>query len=313
MNDTVKEKYEYGRPLTYSPCTLCARMCRAARDSGGRGACRMGCAPVIARAALHMWEEPPISGTRGAGAVFFSGCSLGCIYCQNREISRGESGIETDIRRLSEIFFELRAAGAHNIDLVTPTHFAPSVIAAIDMARSRGFDLPFIWNTSSYDTRETIRALAGRVDIFLPDLKYSGGALAEKYSAAPDYPAVARAAIEEMMRISPTPVYDNEGIMMRGVIARILLLPGRVAEAKRSVAYLYHTYGDNIVISLMSQYTPLPNLPRELSRPVSREEYRDLCDYAMRIGVTNAFIQEGGAAAESFIPPFDNTGVLPRE
>ena len=264
---------------------------------------------VISRAALHHWEEPPISGTRGSGTIFFTGCSLGCVFCQNRHISSGEHGKTVSTERLSEIMSELQGQGAHNVNLVTPTHFVPSIKNAIDLARSRGLTLPIVYNTGSYDTEETIDTLDGYVNVYLPDFKYFLPKTAKKYSFAEDYPAVAKKAIDKMVKQVGAPVFDSEGIMTRGVIVRILLLPTHVAEAKLALKYLHDTYGDKIYISLMNQYTPMEGMEKPLDRRVSREEYRSLIDYAEKIGLNNGFTQEYGTAKESFIPDFDLTGV----
>ena len=292
----------------YNECRLCARSCGVNRNSGKLGACRVGADPVIARAALHMWEEPPISGTAGSGTVFFSGCSLGCIYCQNATISRASYGKTVTVDRLSRIMLDLQGQGAHNINFVTPTHYAPSIIAATRTARQKGLTIPIVYNTSSYDTPETIRSLDGTVDIYLADYKYTLPRTASAYSHAANYPEVARIAIDEMVKQKGCAVI-KDGIMTSGVIVRVLLLPGHVAEAKLCVKYLYETYGDSIYISLMSQYTPMPGMPAPLDRPVTSAEYDELVDYAIKKGITNAFIQDGTSAAESFIPPFDSTGV----
>lgn len=269
----------------------------------------MGCDPVISRAALHHWEEPPISGTRGSGTVFFTGCSLGCVFCQNRCISSGESGVKVTVARLAEIMIELQSQGAHNINLVTPTHFVPSIIAAISEARRGGLTLPIVYNTGSYDTPETIDSLDGLVDVYLPDLKYYLPKTAKKLSFAEDYPDAARLAIDRMVKQVGEPHFDSDGIMTRGVIVRILLLPGHVAEAKLSLKYLIDRYGDKIYVSLMNQYTPMPGMASPLDRTVTREEYLSLVEYAERIGLKNGFTQEFGTAKESFIPDFDLTGV----
>ena len=297
----------------YHRCTLCAHRCGVARDEGERGVCRMGSAPVIARAALHFYEEPPISGKGGSGAVFFSGCSLGCIYCQNREISHGGFGVSVSEKTLADIYLRLAGEGAENINLVTPTHFVPSVIASVAMARAAGLSLPVVYNTSSYETPETIDALGGTVDIFLADAKYRDASLARRYSAAADYPTVAREAIAHMTRLCPTPAYDPRGMLRAGVVVRLLLLPGHVANSCLALHHLYETYGNRIVYSLMNQYTPPAGMPPPLHRPVTREEYRAFLRYAERIGITDAFVQEDGTAKESFRPPFDLTGVLPEE
>ena len=292
----------------YNECRLCARSCGVDRNSGKLGACRVGADPVIARAALHMWEEPPISGTRGSGTVFFAGCSLGCIYCQNSAISRASYGKTVTIDHLAGIMLDLEGQGAHNINFVTPTHYAPGIIAATKAARAGGLTIPTVYNTSSYDTVETIRSLDGTIDIYLADYKYTLPRTAVAYSHAVDYPEVARAAIAEMVKQKGSAII-RDGIMQSGVIVRVLLLPGHVAEAKLCVKYLHETYGDDIYVSLMSQYTPMPGMPAPLDRTVTGAEYDELVDYAVRKGLTNAFIQDGTSVKESFIPPFDNTGV----
>ena len=290
--------------LSYSHCELCARRCGVDRAGGQLGFCKSSDVPKITRAALHHWEEPLISGTRGSGTVFFSGCSLGCIYCQNRKISRSSVGRAVNTNELAREMLRLENEGAHNINFVTPTHFAPSIADAIRIARAGGLTVPTVYNTGSYDTVKTLRMLDGLVDIYLPDLKYYRSESAEKLSFAKDYPSVAREAIAEMVRQRPTPVI-KDGIMQSGVIVRILLLPSHVAEAKLSLKYLYDTYGDNIYISLMNQYTPMPGMTSPLDRTVTNAEYSELVSYAERIGVLNAFIQEGGTQKESFIPDFE--------
>ena len=263
----------------------------------------------ISRAALHMWEEPPISATRGSGTIFFSGCSLGCVFCQNNEISRGVCGKKVTTERLAEIMLELEAQGAHNVNLVTPTHYVPTVKDAIILAKSQGLALPIVYNTGSFDTVEALKMLDGLVDIYLPDLKYFLPKTAKKYSNAPTYPEAARRAIAEMVRQTGKPQLDEEGVMIRGTIVRILLLPAHVAEAKLSLRYLIQTYGDSIYISLMNQYTPMKNAPAPLNRRVTRDEYRDLVEYAEKLGLKNGFIQEFGTAEKSYIPSFDGKGL----
>ena len=286
----------------YKKCLLCARGCGVDRSTH-TGFCGMPRDMYISRAALHMWEEPPISGTRGSGTIFFSGCSLACEFCQNREISRGRVGKSVSPARLAEIMLDLEAQGAHNINLVTPTHYIPSVAESIELARAGGLGIPTVYNTGSYDTPDALRLLDGLIDVYLPDLKYYMAKTAERFSRAWDYPETARAAIAEMVRQVGSPVFDGQGIM------RILLLPGHIAEAKLSLGYLRSTYGDDIYVSLMNQYTPMPGMSPPLDRPVTREEYDQLLDYADRCGLKNGFIQEFGTAKESFIPPFDCTGV----
>ncbi len=292
----------------YENCSLCARNCRIDRNIT-TGFCKMPSELHLARAALHFWEEPVISGTCGSGTIFFSGCSLGCVFCQNNEISRGVSGREVSINRLTEIMLELKEQGAHNINLVTPTHYVPSIRDAIITAKKKGLDLPIVYNTGSYDTPETLQMLDGLIDVYLPDLKYFRRSTARKFSLAENYPDVARAAIAEMTRQIGEPRINSEGIMMRGVIVRLLLLPGHVAEAKLSLKYLLDTYGDRIYVSLMNQYTPMPNMSPPLDRRVTHAEYAELLRYAEKLGLQNGFTQDFGTAEESFIPPFDNTGI----
>ena len=287
----------------YSQCRLCARACGVDRTDGKVGFCHSTDKIKITRAALHYWEEPIISGSRGSGTVFFSGCSLGCVYCQNASISRSSVGLEYTADTLAAKMLELEDIGAHNVNFVTPTHFAPSIVEATRIARTLGLSVPIVYNTGSYDTPETVRALESTVDIYLPDLKYYRSETAKKLSCALDYPTVARSAIAEMVRQRPTPVIE-QGIMRSGVIVRVLLLPSHVAEAKLSVKYLYDTYGSNIYISLMNQYTPMPGMTSPLNRTVTNAEYSELVSYAEKIGVVNAFVQEGGTQSESFIPEF---------
>ena len=292
----------------YKECRLCARNCGVDRSIKA-GYCKANANMYIARAALHFWEEPPISGTNGSGTIFFSGCSLSCVYCQNREISRGRAGKCVSVEELADIMLDLQAQGAHNINLVTPTHFIPSIKEALILAKSRGLTIPIVYNTGSYDSPSALKMLDGLVDIYLPDLKYFTSKSSLEFSNAEDYPTVAREAIAEMYSQVGAPTFDEEGIMTRGVIVRILLLPGHVAEAKLSLKYLLDTYGDKIYISLMNQYTPMADMKPPLNRKVTREEYDQLIDYAERIGLQNGFTQDFGTASESFIPPFDNTGL----
>lgn len=293
----------------YENCRLCARNCGKNRTHGNLGFCKMTDEIRISRAALHFWEEPIISGNGGSGTVFFSGCSLGCIFCQNRRISRAELLTEKSTKtvteeELSEIMLFLMNEGAHNINLVTPTHYAPSIVGAVELARKRGMTLPIVYNTASYDSLNTLELLCNTVDIYLADFKYYREKTAKAYSRAADYTQVAKAAIDTMVKQRGQAVVEN-GIMKSGVIVRVLLLPGHVAEAKLTVKYLYENYGDSIFISLMNQYTPMPNMPPPLSRTVTSEEYGELVDYALSKGITNAFIQESGTAKESFIPSFN--------
>ena len=278
------------------------------RIEGETGFCGASDRIRVARAALHFWEEPVISGEHGSGTVFFSGCSLGCIYCQNAEISQRAAGKEVTVERLAEIMTELEGKGAHNVNLVTPTHYAPSIVSAVSLARKNGLSVPVVYNTSSYDSEKTVDSLSGTVDIYLADLKYHLPTTAKKYSKSENYPLIARNAIKRMVEQKGKCIVEN-GLMRSGIIARILLLPGHLAEAKLCCSYLLSEYGDDIYISLMSQYTPMDNMPSPLNRRVTRREYEELCDYAVKKGLKNGFIQEGESASESFIPSFDSTGV----
>ena len=294
-------------------CRICPRECGVDREHGERGFCGQTNRIRVARAALHMWEEPCISGENGSGTVFFTGCTLRCVYCQNHTISGGEVGKEIGVGRLAEIFLELQGKGANNINLVTPTHFVPQIIEALDAARTQGLRLPVVYNTGGYENVETLKRLEGYVDVYLPDLKYLNPGHAKKYSLAEDYPHVAKAAIAEMVRQTGVPQFDERGIMTRGVIVRHLLLPGCLADAKKIVCYLYSTYKEQIYMSLMNQYTPLESLDKvrypEIAKTVSERAYGRLIDYAIDLGIEQSFIQEGETAKESFIPPFTLEGV----
>ena len=292
-------------------CRVCPRNCSADRLSDQKGFCRAGAEIILARAALHMWEEPCISGKEGSGAVFFSGCSLGCKFCQNGQISRGQTGKKVTADRLADIFLELQQQKANNINLVTAGHFLPQVAEAIEKSRNRGLQIPVVYNSSGYEKSEMLKLLEGLVDIYLPDFKYMDPELAEKYSYARDYPEVAREALKEMVRQTGTPEFDRRGIMKKGVIVRHLLLPGHVKDSRRVLEYLLSTYGKGIYISLMNQYTPMPAMkddPR-LSRKVTDREYQRLIDYGIQLGLENGFIQEGETAKESFIPEFNGEGI----
>ena len=325
----------------YSPCRLCPRQCNIDRTLA-KGICNEKSTLHVSRASLHMWEEPCISGKNGSGTIFFSGCNMGCVFCQNYEISRGRIVKNIDIGRLVEIFFELKEKGANNINLVTGDIFIPTIRIAIEKAKSEGFDLPFLMNTSSYITVDTLKSLEGLIDIYLPDMKYIRESDAVKYSNSPGYPEAAKAAIAEMVRQQPECIftqrdagdeaeykddlndtaeyrddpedeYDSGRLIKKGVIVRHLLLPGMLIQAKLIVRYLYQTYGDSIYISLMNQFTPdsekLSERYPEVNRKVTEYEYKSLVDYAAELGVTNGFIQVGETAEESFIPAFDLTGV----
>ena len=295
----------------YENCLLCPRKCGINRRTGQTGVCGVSSEIKVARAALHYWEEPCISGKRGSGAVFFSGCSLHCVFCQNREISDGKEGKVISKERLSDIFIELADKGANNINLVTPGQYIPDIVWAVNDAKSRGMKLPIIYNTSGYENVTELKLLEGIVDVYLPDFKYMDSTLSARYSRAKDYPSVAKQGLSEMVRQQPDVVIDDAtGLIQKGVIVRQLLLPGHVNDAKAVLKYLYDTYHDHVYISMMSQFTPiaLKDYP-EINRTVTKREYERLVNYALEIGITNAFIQEGDVAKDSFIPAFDCEGV----
>lgn len=293
-------------------CTLCPRECLADRKGGQAGYCGMtGQGIRAARAALHFWEEPCISGTTGSGAVFFAGCTLRCVYCQNREIAAGKQGIEITTERLAEIFFELQEKGAANINLVTPSHYADKIAEAILLAKKKGFCLPFVYNCSGYEKIETLRMLDGLIDIYLTDFKYMKEETARRYSKAGDYPEIAKAALAEMVRQQPAAVFSGEGMLKKGVIVRHLLLPAHRREAQQVIKYVWEHYGNQVYFSIMSQYTPLKGLEDypEINRRVTKREYERLIDYALSLGVEQAFIQELESSESCYIPPFDGEGI----
>ena len=281
-------------------CALCPRKCNIDRSTG-IGFCGVGEKVRISRAAPHFWEEPCISGKNGSGTVFFSGCSLHCVFCQNYKISRAAVGSTVDGNRLLDIFRMLRDKGCHNINLVTADHYIPYILPVLKTA---DIGIPFVLNTSSYLDKKTVRALEGIVSVFLADFKFFDPRVAKKYADAPDYPDVAKAAIEQMVLQTGAPVFEN-GIVTRGVIVRVLVLPGNVIDAKRTVKYLLDTYGDSIYISIMSQYTPVCDTPYpELSRRLTDREYKSVVDFALAHNIKNCFIQEKSSATEQFIPDF---------
>lgn len=265
-----------------------------------------GANPSLARAALHLWEEPCISGTRGSGTVFFSGCSLRCCYCQNCAISNGGAGEEIGTEKLCEVFLKLQKEGAHNINLVTAEHFAPHIKEAVSLARKSGLNLPIILNSSGYVSEETLKILKSTIDIFLVDFKYMDPALGEKYSLAVDYPSVAKGALAKMFSIAPELIFDADGILQKGVVVRHLCLPGHTKDSKKVIEYVFKTYGDKVALSIMNQYTPVnKELPFDnLKRVLSEYEYDSVIDFCIEAGIEDAYIQEDGTAMESFIPEF---------
>ena len=290
-------------------CNLCPRRCGALRDeTRGLGRCRMPSVPVAARAALHHWEEPPISGSRGSGTIFFSGCSLGCVFCQNQEISHRDFGKAVSLERLVQICDELIAQGAHNINFVNPTHFAHAVRALLTR---HSLPVPVVWNSGGYDRVETLRALKGLVDVYLPDLKYLDPDTAGRYSAAPDYPEAAQAAIREMVRQTGPCQFDGEGLLRRGTVIRHLILPGQVGQAKAVMDWVAREFPRGTVLfSLMSQYTPWGDLSAcpELDRRLRPGEMRAAREYMENLDL-DGFTQERTSAREEYTPPFDLTGV----
>ena len=291
-----------------SECRLCPRGCGADRERV-RGVCRVGAEVTVARAAPHYGEEPCVSGERGSGAVFFAGCPLGCVYCQNYELSRGRTGEAVTVERLAGIFGELEAMGVHNLNLVTGTQFVPQILEALRIAAPR---VPVVWNTSGYETAETVSALAERVSVFMPDLKYAFSSTAARYSRAPDYPETARAAIREMVRLTGPYELDENGMLRSGVLIRHLVLPGRIADTRSVLRWVSETFAPGTVLfSLMAQYTPCGDLTRtpELKRTLTADEWDEALSALAEYGIEDGYVQELSAAGEEEIPAFDGTGV----
>ena len=292
-------------------CNLCMRNCNVNRNNGGTGICNSSNNIKIARAALHFWEEPCISGEKGSGTVFFSNCNLKCAFCQNYKISSEGFGTEIKIERLSEIFLELQDKGANNINLVTPTHFVPQIIEALKIAKSKGLNLPIIYNTNSIDSLDTIKALNGYIDVYLPDFKYFEDKYSLKYSKIKGYSKNVIEILEEMLRQVGEPKFNKDGIILKGVIVRHLLLPGLLFDSKKIIDTVYRKFGDSIYISLMNQYTPMHNAKMypEINKSINEKTYDSLINYALSIGVKNGFIQESGTNSEEFVPDFNSEGV----
>ena len=289
-------------------CQLCPRRCGALRtETEGKGYCRMPALPVLARAALHQWEEPPISGTRGSGTIFFSGCPLGCVFCQNEEISHRDVGKPVTVQRLRQICMDLVDQGAHNINFVTPTHYSHILAQVLDAP----LPVPVVFNSGGYDSVSTLKSLEGKIDIYLPDLKYMDSAPAGRYSAAPDYPAVAAAAIREMVRQVGPCVFDENGLLKKGVIIRHLVLPGQAEGAKQVMDWVAREFPKGTVLfSLMSQYTPYGRADQfpEIDRKLRRGEIRAVQDYMDALGL-DGFTQERTSAKREYTPPFDLSGI----
>lgn len=290
-------------------CRLCPRNCGVNRYEN-IGFCGAGDQIEVAYYSLHEWEEPIISGSNGSGTIFFSHCNLKCLFCQNEKISHLGYGKKISEQRLMEICLELQNKGAHNINLVTPTHYVPQIVHLLQKTKDNSLKIPIVYNTSSYENKETIRLLDGLIDIYLADFKYYDNILGEKYSHCSNYFEVASAAVDEMFAQVGKFVLED-GIMKRGMIVRVLILPGHVEDAKKIISYLYKKYGDQIFISIMNQYTPMKHnfSFTNLNRSVSKEEYDRVISYALDLGITYAFIQDGETAVESFIPNFDTNVV----
>ena len=288
-------------------CCLCPRNCGINRYET-TGVCGAGDKIKLAFYSIHEWEEPIISGTNGSGTIFFSHCNLKCIFCQNKKISTDGYGKEIDNDKLIDIMYELQNKGVHNINLVTPTHYVPQIVLALKKAKAEKLNIPVVYNTSSYENTDTIRLLNGLIDVYLADLKYYDNNLASNYSKAPNYFEVAVKAIDEMYKQVGNPVI-KDGILKKGLIVRVLILPGHVDDAKKIIEYLWKKYNHNIYISIMNQYTPIKSDYKfeNLNRRVSDTEYDEVVDFAYNLGILNAFIQDGLAASESFIPDFDSS------
>lgn len=292
-------------------CTLCPRNCKVNRNNNEIGFCGMTNQLRVARASLHYWEEPIISGEKGSGTVFFSGCNLKCVFCQNYQISNNNFGKPISIHRLSKIFLELQEKGANNINLVTPTHFVPLVIEAIKIAKAKGLDIPIVYNSSGYENVETIKLLKGYIDIYLPDFKYYDNKYANKYSKCNNYFEAVTSSLDEMINQVGTPQINEEGILIKGVIVRHMMIPGLLDDSKKIIHYLVDNYNDDIFISIMNQYTPTNNLInyQEINQTVNDKDYDELINYAIDLGIKNGFMQESETQKTSFIPEFDTTGV----
>ena len=299
----------------YDSCELCPRRCHARRNEGKAGFCGATSTLRVARSALHFWEEPPISGEAGSGAIFFTGCPLRCVFCQNHEISQEGFGLEVSTARLAQMMIELQEQGALNINLVTPLHFAPHIREALSLARAAGLCLPIVCNTSGYETVESVRAMADLVDIWLTDWKYEDPKVAGSLSAVKDYPQVAAGALAEMLaslRRAGGRKVDDEGVMRRGIIVRHLVLPGHVSDSLRVLDHVWQICGNECDLSVMNQYTPNERCRKaggNLARALSNVEYEMVLDHADDLGFENLWWQQGGTVSESFVPGFDATGV----
>lgn len=291
-------------------CRLCPRECGIDRftQKGFCGVC--GEKIRVGRASLHLWEEPCISGDNGSGTIFFAGCNLKCVFCQNKDLSRFQTGVDISLEKLISVMLSLQDKGAHNINFVTPTHYVDEIIAAVSIARNRGLSIPIVYNTSGYEKEETISRLFDTVSIYLTDFKYYDNALGKKFSMVSDYFDFADKSLAVMIKQTGEPIFDDDGMLLRGTIVRHLVLPGHTDDSKALLKYLYEKYGDTVIISIMNQYTPIGNsVFEELNRKLTAAEYDEVIDYAIELGIENAFIQEEGTQQDSFIPSFNGEGI----
>lgn len=292
-------------------CRLCRRNCGVNRLKGEKGYCKAGMDVRVARAALHHWEEPCISGKNGSGTIFFSNCNLSCVFCQNHKISQEGTGRDITIEKLSSLFLEQQERGAHNINLVTPTHYIPQIIASLQIAKNKGLKLPILFNTNSYINVDALKLLNGYIDVYLPDLKYFNDKYAVKYSNAPGYFKQAAAAMKEMFSQVGETVLNEEGMITKGMIIRHLMLPGLLFDSKKVIDYIHTTFGNSVYISIMNQYTPLFKAAEhsEINKPLNPAHYDSLVNYCLDIGIVNGFIQESGTSSDKFVPEFNFEGL----
>ena len=292
-------------------CRLCPRNCGADRLSGNTGICGVSAAYRIARCAPHMWEEPPISGKNGSGTVFFSGCNMRCVFCQNHDISHGGKGVEITDERLAEIFIEQQQRGVHNINLVSGGHYVPNIINAIKQAKKLGLKIPVVYNSNGYESVETLKKLEGLIDIYIPDLKYVNDEYAVKYSSAPGYFETAVSAIKEMVRQTGKNIFDENGMMQKGVIIRHLVLPSLKNDSIKVIDAIKENFGENVYVSIMSQYTPVFKAKehKEINRRVTTFEYEKVTEHFLDIGLTKGYMQKRSSATSDYTPCFDLSGV----
>ncbi|EJO5347493.1 radical SAM protein [Clostridium botulinum] len=296
---------------TLENCKVCPRNCRINRLQGNLGFCKANSKIKIAKASLHHWEEPCISGTNGSGTIFFSNCNLRCVFCQNYEISHLGKGIEISIEHLSNIFLKLQDKKAHNINLVTPTHYVPQIIEAIKLSKLKGLNIPILYNSNGYESIETIKSLKGYIDVFLPDLKYFNDKYAIRYSNCSNYFNIAFKAIKEMFNQVGKPSFNNDGIIEKGIIIRHLMLPGLLFDTKKIIDSIFKEFNHKVYISIMNQYTPMRSICnfKELNKNLNPKHYDAIIEYCLTLGIKNAFIQESSSSSQKFIPNFDLTGI----